>query len=253
MSTSFVNPEVDPLVEPTTPPPEPVAPPAAPSFLIDEEDLRYRDKSDVVAGLREKNRYIEQLRSELATRTAAPAAPAAAPAPSTRFYKALENMVQAKADEPLTAVLDDYIGQMVQARLSESLSAVTPLLSHAGLEYAAQVAATAPNGDPNIPAFVKSPAFQKALTDFPVLKQGVEAFQTDGASAREQLPQLLAIAYRMYGQPPAAAPAAPAPSARTVPTVTAPAPTVPTQTTVGDRWADNDPRWNMDLREVFGR
>ena len=243
--------EVDPADLVTTPVAEP-APPTPPAFLIDTGTTRYRDVQDAVAGIAEKDRYIEQLRNELATRSAQPQPVAPAPPPSNKFYKAMEAMVQAQSDAPLASVLDEYVNKLVSDRLSESLGAVTPLLSHAGLEYAAQVAASSQFGDPNIPAFIKSPAFQKALTEFPVLKQGVEAFQTNGAAARDQLPQLLTMAYRMYGQPSAAAPAAPAPPARTVPSVTAPAPTVPAATGTGERWADNDPRWKMDLREVLG-
>jgi len=106
-----------------------------------------------------------------------------------------ENGYKTNDDRPILNLLSGIINRAVDERIGP----MTPVLQHANLSRAAEIASTMPNGDPNILAFVKSDAFGSTLKKWPNYAKAVQNAQNDPRFA-DYLPEMLAMTWRLAQQ-----------------------------------------------------
>lgn len=234
------QPQADAAWWDTPDPAEPQAPAAPQAQPADQWFLRstdgkivYRTADEAIRGMSEKDRVIEQYKAELAAARAgqspaasrAPQNPAAAQDPQHQGLVA----ALAAAVERKDMTFDQAMTAFVQQQSQAALQPMQPLLEYAAMNRAMDEAAH--RYDPNIPAFVRSPAYAKTLDKWQGLKTVINAISVaphlrteDGRTYGELLPEFLAQVYTIAK---ASAPAAqsvqrPAPQSATPPQVVRP-------------------------------
>lgn len=219
-------------------PAAPQAPPADQWFLRSPDGkIAYRTADAALQGAFEKDRYIEQQKAEIAQLRAiaaqaggpgvVPQAPTAAASQNAQYQGLVAAL--ASAVERKDGSFDQAMAQYIQQQNQNALQPMQPLLEYAAMNRAMDEAAH--RYDPNIPAFVRSPAYAKTLDKWHGLKTVINVaasaphMQTaDGRTYGELLPEFLAQVYLVAK---AAAPAAqpvqrPAPQSATPPQVIRP-------------------------------
>lgn len=231
--TPLADPQVAPL-QPVAPSPEPQPAPAAPAadpwFLEAPTGTRYRTAEDAVRGVAEKDATIDRYKQQLAQAQAALGATPQAP-PQPTYLELLEQAVQPGGNRAaFQDAIQADIRRQAQEIADQMLGQFNPLLQNAGLNRAVEIASTGPNGDPNIPAFVRSETFRTLSKNYPVLAEAM-THVNNPRFATEQLPQIILLAYhasRGLTSAPATAPAQAAPPQQRSLTPTAtPAPAAP--------------------------
>lgn len=238
-TTPIATPANDPSVAPPAAP-QPAAPPAPTWEAPPEYDpslfepppsepytSKYRTRDETERGIAEQDRYIAQLRQDLARFQQAPA-PTAQPATNQSFYAALDSAVQQKNpaifDNAIAKALQEQAKATAQQELRQAFGAMAPVVGYANFGRAVEIASNShPQGDPNIAAFVRSPQFKEMVRTWPTLSNGIELAKYDPSYAEQQLPEMLVLAYRVAGG--ATAPAAQG-AQRTLPHTTSPPQTV---------------------------
>lgn len=233
-----------PVVEPTqTVTTTPTAPQGDQPFLKGERSV-YKTADAAVQGINQKDALIEQLRQRYALTTGIdpisgqPVGQAQQPVPTdytanpqryfTDLYEAAKNSPEA------------YVG-VQQKFLMDTLKPLAPVLQRAAREQAKEALKTEL---PDAPNFIGTPAYEKALSVSPQLKEAIAAAETD-YRFHSRLPELYKIAYlagqgiqlpelleKAKTQPTTTVVAAQQPTQPTVRTTTQPTTTAPTQTTV---------------------
>lgn len=234
------DPNEPPAPAPAAEPPQ--APAAAPQpqyFLQAETGTVYKTAEDAARGIAEKDRMIAQQKTDLERAQQLLAAqgihlgqqpPQQQNDPAiAEIYNALEQDITAvQQGQPnpnrFFALLNQIADRKAQERAQEMFQPFMPFVEHAATTKAVETAGA--RFDPNIPAFVRSPAYTKTLEKWPALKTAIRTasmnpqYQTeDGRSFGDMLPEFIAQAFYMAK---AAAPAAqpiqrPAPQSTTPP------------------------------------
>ena len=190
-----------------------------------EGDVRYKTSADVIQASREASRVIWEQRQQLAQAQALLAAQGIrvgpqAPARPDLLY-ALRDAVS-RGDITFDQAIKEAVRQQVVESSRQQYDAVMapllPLVEHANESWGLQEAAR--QFDPNIPAFVKSPAFAKVMSQLPTLAGGIQAARRD-PQMRAALPEMYLIAYR-FAEATMRAPASSSPQQRTAPASTVP-------------------------------
>ena len=135
---------------------------------------------------------------------------------SPEFLDVFEQAVKNNDSRPIISMFKDMIQQEVNVRVGP----MAPILQHANVTRAAEIASTMPNGDPNIPAFVKSESFNTALKAWPKFQRAIQHAQVNTQFA-DELPEMMAIAYKL-----ANVPVTPQSIPRTTPTSSTPVQTI---------------------------
>lgn len=193
----------------------------------------YRTAEEAVRGLGEKDRVIEQQKAELAQframQSQVPSTAQAANAPAAAAKQQGLVAALAAAVENKDMTFDQAMTAFVQQQSQAALEPMQPLLQYAAMNRALDEAAH--NYDPNIPAFVRSPAYARTLNKWQGLKTVIDVASSaphlrtaDGRTYGDLLPEFLAQVYMVAK---AAAPAAqpvqrPAPQSATPPQVVRP-------------------------------
>lgn len=197
-------------------------------FLEAPTGTKYRTAQDAVAGITEKDQTIHRLQQQIqnATQVFNGQQPQAAAVPS--FVELLEKAVQPGGDhKALEAYLTNRIQEQAQALYQQQYGSIAPLVQHAGLNRAVEIAASGPKGDPNIVNFVRSQSFRDIATEWPELGEAIQQGASDANYAVTKLPNLIRMAYKLASVAAPAAPAVPAqPSRFPIPSSTTP-PTQP--------------------------
>jgi len=239
-----INPNANPnesTYQPADPSSEPVVQPIDPAstqavqdpetgewFLEAPSGTRYRTADDAIAGITEKDRTIARLQAERSTfqqlltgqsQQQAPAEPS--------WYELMEaDLAATQGGKPnpnsFQKAVQASIRSEAQKLAQDMLGQLSPLVQYAGLNRAVEIASSEPKGDPNLPAFVKSPAFREVMKEWPTLGRAIQEGQRNPVYAEQQLPEILRIAY-MLARAKAGAPAvAPAPAPRPAPSTPGP-------------------------------
>ncbi len=199
-----------------TPPPAPATPPAAPGseawFLEIAPDYRYKTPEAAKEGYLEAQRTIQSQKAELQRfKDFVAGNPTSATPQADPFLTALEQSVKAGGDRSaFQRTLGEYVQAQVQQQLQTVMQPLQPVVGQATFTRAVEIAASMPNGDPNIPNFVRSPQFQTVLSQWPTLGEAIQTARYDPSFMEKQLPEMLALAYRVAAM--AAPPSAPIPS-----------------------------------------
>lgn len=213
---------------------EPVAPPAAPQapqapayFLRADTGTVYKTPEEAARGVAEKDRVIAQQKADLqryqqmlaasGVQVGASSAPPTAPP----LVAALRTAVE-KGD----MTFDQAMAAMIEQQTQSQLQPLLPLVEHVTMSRAVEQAGM--TYDPNIPAFFRSPAYNKALESRPALKTAIQNaaaypyHQTpDGRTFADLLPELLSTVYLVAkATAPAATTQRPAPTTTTPPQMT---------------------------------
>ncbi len=178
------------------PPVEPQAP-VEPNFFA-----TYKTKEDAQAGHDEAQRTIATLKQNdetqkrllqahnipITTGTLSQQMKGTQPG----FLDTFEQSVRGNNDQPIVNLIE----QLVERRMEERFGSMAPVIQYANINRAAEIAATMPTGDPNIPAFIKSESFQDALKAYPHFQQALQLAQTD-TKYEKQLPEMFIMAYNL--------------------------------------------------------
>lgn len=202
---------------PATPPE-----PASEWFLEAPTGSRYRSADDAVRGIAEKDATISRLQQQLQQVQSAFGQPQPQAPAGPNYLQIMERALTEQNPALFQDVVINDIRKEARNIVREAMENLNPLITHAGLNHAVEIASTGPNGDPNIPNFVRSEGFRQLTKKWDVLGNAIQAGAADPKFATTQLPQILQMAYAL-SQVGAAAPAAPnqpqqrTPSATTVP------------------------------------
>lgn len=266
-SLSGATPPAQPA--PLEQPPAPQTPAAAPGtdqwYLEVSPQTRYRTAEEAVRGFAEKDRVIAERTAELERYRQFIAGGTPAPAPQDDpFVTALEQAVSGGDKQAFQRTLANYVAEQVKQQTMAALQPLQPVVGHATFQRAVEIAASMPNGDPNIPNFVRSPQFAEVARQWPTLGNAIEQARYDPAFMNEQLPEMLALAYRVAQAQQGAPSGRPVPQRQTTPTSTAPLsnvtpPSLPQGTTVtgANGQPITQPQGNpalmdMTLDQIFG-
>jgi len=209
-------------------------------FLEAPTGTRYRTAEDAVAGVAEKDRTITRLQAEKDAIARMVGGQPAQPAQPS-IYDIMDQDLK-NGTNRLQDTINQQVDRLVQERLDSRFGALQPMIQDAGLSQAARMAAAGPRGDPNIPAFVRSPAFRELTKTWPTLGNAIQAGSADPRFAVEQLPEILQLAY-VIAKAQTAAPAA-APTQRSTPQTTTP-PQIPV--------APQEPQLRFDGADIKSR
>jgi len=257
---------------PAEPQPAPAAVPAAPvpsgPYLG-----TYATREEAERGLQEKDRTIEAQRQREAYFQRVLSAYGLPDPGSLRQtvqgqQPSILDVFEASVERNDPRLIENAIGALVQQRVNQVLQPMQPLMEHANVTRALEIAATDKKyGDPNIPAWVRSDNFRQTIQNLPpVMADAIRAAERDPAY-NAQLPQLYAMAYKLA----AAQPQAPAAARPTPATTATPAPAFsrpplpqgqratnaqPMQAVPGPQTRHvedaQNPIWDMPIGDIFG-
>lgn len=264
-----VDPVAPPQAVPATPaptapagdwfmPPEPEPEPQASEWFLDAGTSKYRTEEEARRGYAEKDSFIAQQKQHIAALQQALQTVNAGTPPTQQpgqssfsdpWVDALDQTVKGKPKMFQETVRKDIradVQEIVNEQLKEIIGPIAPILQHANLNRAVEVASTAPWGDPNIANFVRSEAFAKTLSQpgMEPLREAISAGRNNFTYS-ENLPHLLVYTYRL-AQAVAPAPAQP----RTTPPATTPP--GPTPVATSDATARREQLYSLDWKDVFG-
>ena len=202
-----------------TPAPQAPPPPTPEYFLRAETGTVYKTAEDAARGVAEKDRVIAQQKVDLERAQQILAAQGVhlgtqTPSPQAQQHGLVQKLETAVKQGDMS--FDEAMAAFTKQQFQNEFQSFQPLVEYATMNRAVEQAAT--QYDPNIPAFVRSPAYAKTLDKWPALKTAIQTATSqphqrtgDGRSFADLVPELLASVFQIAK---AAAPAA-APSQRT--------------------------------------